>query len=68
MRITRTIESDRSVDGSIITFTIEDDLIEITVTDKTYTYATIRQERKEFLDLVVACWPENVAYQFKDNE
>lgn len=27
---------------------------------------TLKMSRKEFLDGIVACWPESVAYQFKD--
>lgn len=71
--ITRTVKREfrtgynSAFSGSIsATITEGSNYISLMVQNKDYQSTILRMTREEFLDFVVDCWPDNVAYQFKD--
>lgn len=69
-KVNRSVKSD---DGKMMIHDVtwDKDQVMIVVTGKTDTNETksvaVTMEIREFLDTVVAMWPDNVAYQFKDD-
>lgn len=68
MKISRNVSSDRPNTNSNLLISVNESTrkVTLTITDKEFKIKSIMMNWEEFLDMVVAAWPENVAYQFKD--
>lgn len=68
MKISRNVSSDRPNTNSNLLISVNESTrkVTLTITDKEFKMKSIMMNWEEFLDMVVAAWPENVAYQFKD--
>lgn len=67
-KITRYVET-KIIGNESVSAEIPEDSDELTlvVTDG-YTTLEVKMSRQDFLDFVVACWPDNVAYQFPPDQ
>lgn len=70
-KVTRVIEDDNW--GQTDAGYPVDIKIEINDSDQTIVFfvdeeVLFKSSREDFLDFIVACWPENVAYQFSEDD